>query len=349
MLSKDIPQTATAFGFVLCLTGVGMVSHLHTEPVQTSASAVTGAWQTGYEDAFAAANPLEATATHAFGALRYAMFRQGSEGVLVGQNGWLFTAEEFETSPQSAAQTTAAAGYVAKVVQQLAAQGIQVLPVLVPDKAEVYAQHLRHTRPAEVQQRRAQFQQALVAKGIQPLDATPPLLKAAQTGSVFMRTDTHWSPHGSHSVAQAIAEFAATEARLPSAHSPVRTASTGVGPFEGDLLPFVPTGALRPLIGPAPETIEHYETSVQASGGLFDAPAAPVVLVGTSFSARTDFHFEGFLKQALQTDVINYASEGQGPFAPMARFLATETLRTSPPELVIWEIPLRYVSKDLLP
>lgn len=349
MLSRDIPQSVAAFGFVLALSGVGMLSHLRADRNEAPTSLLSGAWQAGYEDAFEAANPLETVAINALGALRYALFQQGSEGVLVGREGWLFTAEEFETSPNFTAQTESSADYVADVVDTLKALGIEVLPVLIPDKSEMYPQHLRHKRPQQVTERRAHFQSALRARGISALDATLALMTVAKTGDAFMRTDTHWSPQGSRNVADAVARYVASSGLLTAGTTQVTTTKTGILPFDGDLIGFVPTGALRPAIGPPPETLMHYETTVESSLGLFDAPDVPVVLVGTSFSTRSEFHFEGFLKQALQSDVINFAREGTGPFAPMERFLASDTVTNSPPQLVIWEIPLRYVSKDLLP
>ncbi|CUH76319.1 hypothetical protein TRM7557_00833 [Tritonibacter multivorans] len=349
MLPGNIPQTAAAFGFVLALSGVGVLSHLRTDHSFAAADLRSGAWQAGYEDAFEAANPLEGFAITALGTLRYALFRQGSDGVLVGHAGWLFTAEEFETAPGFAARIETSAEYVTQVVGDMAAQGIAVLPVLVPDKSDLYPQHLRHKRPKELLHRRDRFYGALEARGVSALDASPALLQAAQTGPVFMRTDTHWSPHGSRSVAEAAAQHALAAGLFAPGTTEVETTSLGAQPFVGDLIRFVPTGALRPVFGPPPETLVQYVTTVESSLGLFDAADVPVVLVGTSFSARSEFHFEGFLKQALRSDVINYAREGTGPFAPMEQFLASDTLKNSPPQLVIWEIPLRYVSKDLLP
>lgn len=349
MFLKGMPQTAAALAFVVALSGVGLLSHLRTDYTFAAADLRSGAWQAGYEEAFEAANPLERFAVTTLGALRYAVFRQGSDGVLVGRAGWLFTAEEFETDRGFAKRIEASADYVTQVVGDMAAQGVAVLPVLVPNKSDLYSQHLRHKRPTELLQRHDRFQGALEARGVNVLDAKPALLHAAQTGPVFMRTDTHWSPHGSRSVAEAVAQHVFSTGLFVTGNIQVETTWQGAHPFVGDLIRFVPTGALRPMIGPQPETIMHYDTTIQTSLGLFDAVDVPVVLVGTSFSARSEFHFEGFLKQALRSDVINYAREGAGPFAPMEQFRASELLNTAPPQLVIWEIPSRYVSKDLLP
>jgi alginate O-acetyltransferase complex protein AlgJ len=73
-----------------------------------------------------------------------------------------------------------------------------------------------------------------------------------------------------------------------------------------------------------------------------------VALVGTSFSAKSDWNFLGFLQNALAAEVLNFSAEGQGPFAPMQTFLASDTFKNTPPKLVIWEIPVRYTSMDMI-
>ncbi len=85
------------------------------------------------------------------------------------------------------------------------------------------------------------------------------------------------------------------------------------------------------------------ESVGEAGDGLFGDAAIPVVLVGTSYSANAAFGFEAHLKVALQRDVLNLAEEGKGPFAPMKAFLDGDVLKNSPPKLVIWEMPIRYL------
>ena len=101
----------------------------------------------------------------------------------------------------------------------------------------------------------------------------------------------------------------------------------------------------RRWVGPDSETIETFETrrSDARSLGLFEEVDTPVVLVGTSFSARDDFHFLGFLKSELRADVLSYAKEGQGPFVPMDVVLQSTALAEARPQFVIWEIPERYL------
>ena len=76
-----------------------------------------------------------------------------------------------------------------------------------------------------------------------------------------------------------------------------------------------------------------------------------VAVVGTSYSADSRWSFTEALKISLQADVLSVAAAGEGPFAPMAEYLESDTLSELPPQLVIWEIPERYVTSrwDLTP
>ena len=49
------------------------------------------------------------------------------------------------------------------------------------------------------------------------------------------------------------------------------------------------------------------------------------------------------MKENLKTDVLNAAEEGLGPFDTMKKYLDNEAFKSQPPELVIWEIPERYL------
>lgn len=304
---------------------------------------VDGSLQAALETKIKQSNPAASSAIALVGALKYGMFNQAADGAIVGKDGWLFTSEEFEQSANFYENIAQAAKHVTSVTRELGELGIQVMPVIVPDKADVYDEKLRTARPVDVAARKRSFLDQLTASGVSFVDATGPLRAQKTAGDVFIKDDTHWSPLGSQAVAQHVAK------RLNTATIQRTEVTTVAGPetvFDGDLLAYVSTGAFRPFVGPSQTLLQRYETTVKSEAGLFGDVSIDVVLVGTSFSAKPDWHFDGFLKQALQTDILNFAEEGQGPFAPMDAFLASETYLNTPPKLIIWEIPVRYTSKD---
>ncbi len=334
---------ASSAAFVCALGLIGVFSHSGAGPLP-AAGTLKGEFQSTYEDSFKDANPLREVAVGAFASLRYGLLSEASPGAIVGEDGWLFTAEEMDIQANFNANIHLSVKRIMQANVVLAARGVQLIVVVTPDKAEIYQDKLGLDRPAAVVQRRETFINGLDDFGIDRFDAAGALQNARAGGEVFMRDDTHWSPLGAKAVADAIGSrfHGADISRVE-----VKTTQLGKAAFDGDLLSFIPTGPFRDIIGPERRLIERFETSTAASGGLFGETVVDVALIGTSFSAKPDWHFEGFLKRALSADVLNLSLEGQGPFKPMDAFLASDILKTTPPKIVIWEIPVRYISKDL--
>ncbi|NBV29476.1 hypothetical protein EBS02_10795, partial [bacterium] len=78
---------------------------------------------------------------------------------------------------------------------------------------------------------------------------------------------------------------------------------------------------------------------------LFQSDKAPeIVLIGTSNSVNSSSYsnFDGFLKEALGTDVLNLSKTGGGFSDSMAEYLNSDQFKKSPPKIIIWEIPSYY-------
>jgi alginate O-acetyltransferase complex protein AlgJ len=70
-----------------------------------------------------------------------------------------------------------------------------------------------------------------------------------------------------------------------------------------------------------------------------------VVLVGTSYSLRANFH--GQLQQQLGAEVLNVAKDGGGFMQAMNDYLNDDAFKTTPPKLMVWEVPERVFSSPL--
>lgn len=314
------------------LPGLWAIAHAPASGLGTDV--MNGVDQRLYEARFEESFPKRAAMTEAWSAFKYGALGELAEGGVAGRGGVLFTAEEFKTPsphPNFAKALIAAR-------DQISSAGGELIPVIVPDKARMMPEALRRGRSAHFEQRYDTLLQIITSLDLRTVDVRTAL---ARPGS-FMRTDTHWSPSGAQAAASGIAALLSGDVDGAVAFE---TARTGAQDFHGDLLAFANTGRFRPLAGPAPEQIETFETENSAPGGLglFDEIDTPAVLVGTSFSARDDFHFLGFLKSALRADVVSFAMEGHGPFLPMQRFLEGSALGDASPKFVIWEIPERYL------
>jgi alginate O-acetyltransferase complex protein AlgJ len=308
-----------------------------------------GAWTRAYEDTFNRGLVFRDFAVHHHTALEYGLFGVGLSGVIVGENGWLFTTEEFLYYEHEAGEMAYKLELVREVQARLADEGAALLIALVPSKARLYEDKLgRYRLPEYTRGRYETFRQLLLASGVPTPDLLSPLQNARHEQMVFLRTDTHWTPYGAKVVAGATADYLQELGLLELSRSSFETTLIQTDTLQGDLLNFLPLGPYQERLGPERDRLLRYETRAlgrpeDASEALFGELQIPVTLVGTSYSASGDWHFEGWLEEALGLNVLNAALEGQGPIAPMLRYLDDPAFKESPPELVIWEIPERYL------
>jgi alginate O-acetyltransferase complex protein AlgJ len=309
----------------------------------------TGEWSATYEAALNKNLPVRQVGVDTWGVLEYTLFKNGRDGVLVGNDGWLFTSEEFKNYPDGEKAIEEKLELASLAQATLAEQGISLVVALIPSKARIYSEQLgRYPFPSYNQNLYPTFTEQLGSRGITAVNLLEPLTAAKIEQDVFLKTDTHWTPYGAEVVAKAIAKVVAENNLLPSLNTATfETIQTDkLTKHEGDLLNYLPLGVLQERIGPAFDEIAKSTTELLASdssGGLFGSSTIPVTLVGTSYSANPLWNFEGVLKEALGADVLNVANQGEGPVVPMREYLESDALKDAPPELVIWEIPERFL------
>lgn len=273
------------------------------------------------------------------GAARYALLKEARQGGLVGQDGWLFSAEEVRPMP-SQADLAEVVRTLQEVRTQLATGGSDLVVVPLPAKIDIY----RKLSPdavfgEQLEQLHAAFVADLRVGGVTVVDVRGALLDPSER--VFFASDTHWTPFGAQLVAAAVGRSGTIERGTMTF---VREEGAAKA-LTGDLVGFVTTEAFAPAIGLAPETvIPALVTAVNAEADLFGDAASDIVLVGTSYSANTDWGFANALMLALSRDVISVAEQGLGPLKPMQTYLASDDFRDAPPSVVIWEIPIRYLT-----
>jgi alginate O-acetyltransferase complex protein AlgJ len=263
-----------------------------------------------------------------------------------GEGDWLFLDEELRVYPGGEAHAAARAATAAQVSRALAARHIALLVVVVPDKSRVEAAHLGELRwPPELEARVRDWNAKLEAAGVPTLDLTPVLSNAS--APAFLRTDTHWTEHGSTLAAQAVA------ARLHDMHAsegdpvPSVVVSRTERTTWGDLVHLAGIDALPASLKPAPDTdVQSVVETRSESTDLFGTAALPsTVLLGTSFSRRGNFH--AFLQQASRALVADYAVDG-GDFSGAARsYFAGEVFAKNPPRTIVWEVPERVLTSPI--
>lgn len=338
--------------FLLAVVGIGAVMTALTPTVRqwpNGKDMITGEAMLDYEKNHLDAKvPWRDASVNLWGGVNYRLFGEARDGALIGKDGWLFTTEEFQTSREDAAEIAGKVAYIKQVRDELAEDGAKLVVALIPAKARVHAELLGSYRvPHQVvplyQQVRAQLEQAGIPTPDLAAVLRRPVEEEPDARPVFLRTDTHWTPFGANVAARRLAPAVqAVASELPPA-----TYTKKFKPAvsrSGDLLRYVPvrTG------GPRPDQVAEAEftRTDEGGGGLLGDETLAVTLVGTSYSAETKdnvWHFAGALSQALGTEVLNAAQEGKGPIVPMREYLNSQDRQDNPPQVVIWEIPERFL------
>lgn len=310
---------------------------------------VKGEWMPLYEEVYNKKLQTYEASRDSWGIINYAAFREGNEGVLIGDDGWLFTKEEFDYQPGQQDKIQKNLGYIHAVNDYLHAHNIALVVVPVPAKARVYSDKLgRYPYPAYKQGVYGEFLNDLRARGIHVVNVLPALQSEKET-PVFLKTDTHWTPEGAKIAASGVSDYIRAKLPIPLEQAAYQTKLQRQETHKGDLLRYIPVGNFFKLpedkLGVF-ETVSAAPADADMESALFSDTSPAVTLVGTSYSANPKWNFEGFLKESLQSDILNVADEGLGPFETMQKYLGNEAFRATPPKLVIWEIPERYLSFD---
>lgn len=321
------------------------------DPVK-AAHIINGQWTPLYEKVFNKKLYTYDTSKNSWGLINYLAFHEGNEGVLIGRDNWLFTKEEFDHQPAQKEKILKNLDYIDKVHDYLEAKNVELVVVPVPSKARIYNDKLgRYEFPAYKKEVYNEFLHDLNSRNIRAVDILTPMQSGRQSANMFLQTDTHWTPDGAQLTAKAVAGYLE---KAPFSFDKItyQTKLDKKEEHKGDLLRYIPVGdfyASKNLPVDKLPLFQTVEVSDEATAGdtaemLFSEKSPSITLVGTSYSANPKWNFAGFLKENLQTDVLNAADEGLGPFETMDKYLSNEAFRETPPKLVIWEIPERYLS-----
>lgn len=88
---------------------------------------------------------------------------------------------------------------------------------------------------------------------------------------------------------------------------------------------------------------ERVEEQKDASSLFGDADEKPsIALVGTSFTARKEFNFHGYLEQYSKRSTTNLAIAGGGMFTSLISYLSSPYFQNNIPPIIIWETQAVY-------
>ncbi|MBK5510421.1 MULTISPECIES: alginate O-acetyltransferase [unclassified Pseudomonas] len=338
--------------FLLTLFALGVWSTRSFFGFNTSAetTVLNGRWTKAVETHYDAEFPIKRLGTNLWAALDFKLFNEGRPGVVLGRDQWLYSDEEFNPIVNEELNLQGNYALVEGVRQTLRAKGIKLVMAIVPAKVRLYPEHLGEVKPASIHANLYQdFHARVAADKILAPDLLGPFQQAKQSGQqVFLRTDTHWTPEGAQIAAETLAKT--ISAKTPLSGEPQKFVTTPAEKVthKGDLRLFLPLDPLFENLMPATEPLQKRNTVAAdnppaGDDALFANNEVPVALIGTSYSANPNWNFVGALKQALHSDVVNYSEDGHGPILPMLTYLESDAFKNSPPQVLIWEFPERYL------
>lgn len=340
---------ALFFGILLVLFGWSLraIPDFQAPP---DSSLIDGKWAKAFESHYDKEFPVKRLGTNVWAAVDYLLFGEGRPGVVVGRDDWLYSDEEFHPVANSESNIEDNWALIRGVQRELDRQGIKLVLAILPAKTRLYPEHLPDEQPStSLKALYGQFRSNATDAGMTAPDLLSPLQQAKQDGAqVFLRTDTHWTPSGAEIVARQLGERIRGSQLLSEPPRLYVTENGSSREHQGDLVRFLPLDPLFSDLLPPPDQLQQRTTQPIAEAGdggdaLFGEAQVPVALVGTSYSANPSWNFVGALRQALQSDVVSYAEDGHGPILPMLKYLQTDAIKQTPPQVVIWEFPERYL------
>ena len=268
--------------------------------------------------------------------------RESLEYLVPGVKDWLFISkkdfmQDFSLKPESVPAFKA-------FQAALKAKGTDLVLVVVPQRGLVHGDKIDKTQPRakeyDIGKARESYTAMIAQLAAAGLTVAGAPDFAAMTDYGYPR-DHHWNAAGASVIAAKTAEVIKT---LPSYRDlPKQEYALESGKdidFRGSY--FRP---LKDICGVtlAPHKIKE-QVAVLKKGELFTESNPQVTLVGTSFSeeGKSFANFAGQVRAALLVDIDNQSIGAGGPSTSLMGYLKSESFKTAPAKILIWEIPGFY-------
>ncbi|QQP84355.1 hypothetical protein JHT90_07910 [Entomomonas asaccharolytica] len=247
----------------------------------------------------------------------------------------------------------------ARLMQTFKSKGIHVAMAIQPTRGLMHRDKLYDNDKNKFNYKLATAKLKLLANQMRRAGAVVPdvlpLIESPPKEDYFFRRDHHWTPQGAQITAKLVADEIKKQPFYKDLHKTNYKTSPGVFiPKMGTL-----NEGLQRVCGNnfGMQYVQGYQTIPENNDAdaLFgDMPEPEIVLVGTSNSAAREneskqFNFDGFLKQYLSADILNYALPGAGAEGSLLEYLLSENYDAkNPPKLIIWELVANYRLGDEL-
>jgi lysophospholipase L1-like esterase len=315
------------------------------------------AFESNLQDASIVAKVLRPWAQYA----RFAWLADAGEKAIVGREGWLFfrPGVEYITQrppvppPEDTSQDPLTA--IASFRDQLAARGIRLLVVPVPNKESTYPERIsRRAQGAGViaSRQTRQLLQQLESAGVEVVDLFEEFRRARQDGAysnpheLYLAHDTHWSPKGVRLAAEATARRLVERGWVALGIARYEERSVEIQRL-GDLIEMLQSSQLERIIAPqrlaCPRVVRR-----ESASPYRDAPDAQVLVLGDSFlriyeqDEPGSAGFVANLARQLEQPLASIISDG-GASTLVRQELCRRPGLLKNKQVVIWE----FVERDI--
>nr|WP_310734963.1 alginate biosynthesis protein AlgX [Pseudomonas sp. 5Ae-yellow] len=274
-----------------------------------------------------------------------------------GKDRWLFRSEVDLTN--SFGMPRNMTSEYARLIAALADKGIELGMILQPTRGLMHRDKVRPDRAMGFDYEQARNNYDAYLAQLRHAGALVPdltqLLDHPPQQEYFFRRDHHWTSDGARATARLVADYILQQPIYPQLSNKQYLTEEGLTQYKDGTLNL----ALGSLCGNdfGFQYVPGYRTvpAVNDVNALFDEQPDPeVILLGTSNSAARDeenkqFNFDGFLKEYLSIDLLNFARPGAGEYGAVVEYLNSASYSPdSPPKLILWELPANYTLADPL-
>lgn len=292
-------------------------------------------------------------------AAQFAWLKYGGEKVVAGNDGWYFFKPGLGymlARPDRAPAHRATNDAVAAIVDfrdQLAANGIHLMVMPIPNKESVYPDRLSERGQqlrGVMAPRTRELLKELRAKNVEVLDWFDGFRKERESGRdaqtpLYLAQDTHWSPAGVALVAKHVARRLtelgwARPGAVDYLERPATVRRTG------DILHMLQTPGIERMVAPA--SVSAVQVIRGDDGQLYkDDPYAEILVIGDSFmriyqeDQPTSAGFIAHLAKELRQPVLSFVNDGGG--ATLVREeVCARPVYFRKKKVVVWE----FVERD---
>ena len=288
-------------------------------------------------------------------AQQFKWLKEGGEKVVVGRDGWYFFKPGLKymlarhDPKKDSKGTNDAIGAIVDFRNQLAARGIHLLVVPVPNKESIYPDRLitgRKNIEPMIAPRTRELMENLGAANIEFVDLFKEFRGALNEGQLYLAQDTHWSPIGIEVAARAISRRLTELGWVQPGQTEYHKKPANVHRV-GDIIRMLQAPRIERAI--QPESVSAVQVLRAADGKAYaDEPSAEILVIGDSFmriyqqDAPSSAGFIAHLAKELKQPMMSLVNDGGGSTL-VREELAMRPFFLNKKKVVVWE----FVERDM--